>query len=233
MKFKQNYLLLSFVLLIVLFINSIEVKAMNTGFSTAEVSEETKNTFVSNINLSLLEAEPVKKEVLCFDVNSQGMLALGQKDSQEKIVCVYSSQGKFLYGYSFNCTQSFGVEWDEQYVNIYFVRSSIIISVDQNGEIQDIYNVPETKENNRYYFEFMSAAEKTVNDTEYILTNEGLSKVLASSYTKLIVRDIDGNENTIYDVSEKKNQSIIAYCIIFVTIAVVILLTTGNKQIKK
>lgn len=232
MKYKLNFFLIS--LLLIAFLRTIpSVNAINTGFLTDILSTEEKEDIISNISLTLLKTEPNKNAITCFDISKNGLIAIVQDDSDKKIICVYSSEGVFQYGYSVKTMGSLGIEWDEQYVNIYFVRSSIIVSVDQNGEIQDIYDVPKTKENNRYYNEFISAAEKTVNDTEYILTNEGLSKVLASSYTKLIVRDIDGNENTIYDVSEKKNQSIIAYCIIFVTIAVVILLTTGNKQIKK
>ena len=93
MKLKQKYLLLSFLLLIFSFINVIDVNAMNTGFLTEELSEEIKTTFVSNINISPLKEEPVKREVLCFDVNEQGMIAVGQKGSQKKEVCVYTPQG--------------------------------------------------------------------------------------------------------------------------------------------
>lgn len=42
MKLKRIYLLLSFVLLIVISTNAIKVNAMNTGFFTEDLSDETK-----------------------------------------------------------------------------------------------------------------------------------------------------------------------------------------------
>ena len=71
MKLKRIYLLLSFVLLIVISTNAIKANAMNTGFFTEDLSDETKTTFVASINVSPLSAEPEKRGVLCFDVNEQ------------------------------------------------------------------------------------------------------------------------------------------------------------------
>lgn len=62
MKLKRIYLLLSFVLLIVISTNAIKVNAMNTGFFTEDLSDETKTTFVASINVSPLSAEPEKEE---------------------------------------------------------------------------------------------------------------------------------------------------------------------------
>lgn len=84
MKLKRIYLLLSFVLLIVISTNAIRVNAMNTGFFTEDLSDETKTTFVASINVSPLSAEPEKRGVLCFDVNEQGLIAIGQRVPKTK-----------------------------------------------------------------------------------------------------------------------------------------------------
>lgn len=228
MKFKQLYLLLSFVLLIVFFTNVIEVKAMDTGFSTEDLSEETKTTFVSNINISSLKAEPEKREILCFDVNEQGMIAVGQKGAQGKEVCVYTSQGEFLYGYAFNCNQSFGVEWDEQHVNIYFVRSDVIISLDSDGNILDIKAVQDTIDNNTYRNSLLYSTTRLVGDNTYLIRNDmGIFNWIASSYSQIITIDAMGTECIIYDVNSMQLANMIVttgiVCVfVFVAMAVIV-----------
>lgn len=228
MKFKQLYLLLSFVLLIVFFTNVIEVKAMDTGFSTEDLSEETKTTFVSNINISSLKAEPEKRGILCFDVNEQGMIAVGQKGTQGKEVCVYTSQGEFLYGYAFNCNQSFGVEWDEQHVNIYFVRSDVIISLDSDGNILDIKAVQDTIDNNTYRNSLLYSTTRLVGDNTYLIRNDmGIFNWIASSYSQIITIDAMGTECIIYDVNSMQLANMIVttgiVCVfVFVAMAVIV-----------
>lgn len=228
MKLKRIYLLLSFVLLIVFSTNVIEVNAMNTGLSTEELPEETKTTFVSNINVSPLRAEPEKRGVLCFDVNEQGMIAVGQKGSQGKEICVYTSQGEFLYGYTFNCTQSFGVEWDEQHVNIYFIRSDVIISLDSDGNILDIKSVQDTIDNNSYRNLLLYSTNRTVGNTTYLIRNDmGIFNWFALSFSQIVTIDATGTESIIYDVNSiqltKMIETISLICVfVFVAIAVVV-----------
>ncbi len=227
MKLKQKYLLLSFLLLIFSFINVIDVNAMNTGFLTEELSEEIKTTFVSNINISPLKEEPVKREVLCFDVNEQGMIAVGQKGSQKKEVCVYTPQGEYLYGYAFNCTQSFGVEWDEQYINIFFVRSDVIISLDLDGKVLDVKGLSNTVDNNTYRNSLLHSTKRIVGDTTYLIRNDmGIFNWIASSYSQIITVDAMGTECIIYDVNSMQLTNmivIIGIVCVFVFIAIAVI----------
>lgn len=228
MKFKLIYLLLSFVLLIVISTNAIEANAMNTGFSTEELSEETKNMFISNISISPLKAEPAKKDILCFDVNEQGMIAIGQKDSQRKEVCVYTSQGEFLYGYTFNCTQSFCVEWDEQYVNIYFVRSDVIISLDSDGNILDVKKTLDTIDNNSYINSLLFSTTRTVGNTTYLIRNDmGIFNWIAPSFSQIVTIDATGTESIIYDVNSMQFTKMIittSFIFVFVLVAIAVII---------
>ena len=214
-----------FVLLIVISTNVIEVSAMNTGFSTEELSEKTKTSFVSNINVSPLIAEPDKKAIACFDVNEQGMIAVGQKGSQGKEICVYTSQGEFLYGYTFNCTQSFCVEWDEQHVNIYFVRSDVIISLDSDGNILDIKSVQDTIDNNSYRNSLLYSTSRIVGNTTYLIRNDmGILNWIAPSFSQIVTIDATGTESVIYDVNSMqlaKMITVIVIVCVFVAVAVV------------
>lgn len=228
MKLKRIYLLLSFVLLIVISTNAIKVNAMNTGFFTEDLSDETKTTFVASINVSPLSAEPEKRGALCFDVNEQGLIAIGQTGSQDKEICVYTSQGEFLYGYTFNCTQSFCVEWDEQHVNIYFIRSDVIISLDSDGNILDIKAVQDTIDNNSYRNSLLYSTTRTVGNTTYLIRNDmGIFNWIATSYSQIVTIDATGSESIIYDVNSmqltKTIVTISLICVfVFVAVAVVI-----------
>ena len=227
MKLKRSYLFLSFVLLLVISTNAIKVNAMNTGFFTEDLSDETKTTFVANINISLLSAEPAKKGVLCFDVNEQGLIAIGQKGSQDKEVCVYTSQGEFLYGYTFNCTQSFCVEWDEQHVNIYFIRSDVIISLDSDGNILDIKAAQDTIDNNSYINSLLYSTTREVGNTTYLIRNDmGILNLVATSFSQIVVVDDTGVESVIYDVNSTqlvKTITIVTLVGIFVLSAISVL----------
>lgn len=226
MKLKRIYPILLFVLIIVISKNAIEVNAMKTGFSTEELSEEKKTIFVTNINIVPLSAEPPKKSILCFDVNEQGMIAVGQKNSQRKEICVYTSRGEFLYGYSFNCTQSFCVEWDERNINVYFIRSDVIISLDSNGNILDIKTVQDTIDNNSYRNSLLYSTTRTVGSTTYLIRNNmGIFNWLAPSFSQIVIIDATGTESIIYDVNSNQFTKIIvtiSFISVFILIAIVV-----------
>ncbi|MGN1452077.1 MAG: hypothetical protein ACI4XQ_08245 [Eubacteriales bacterium] len=200
---------------------------MDTGFSTEEISKEKKTAFVSNINVSLLREEPEKSGILCFDVNEQEMIAVGNKDFQSKKICIYTSQGEFLYGYTFNCTQSFCVEWDEQHVNIYFIRSDLIISLDSDGNILDIKAVQDTIDNNSYRNSLLYSTTRTVGNTTYLIRNDmGILNWIAFSFSQIVAVDAAGTESVIYDVnSVQLAKMIVAVCFIcvFVFVAVAVI----------
>lgn len=224
MQLKRISQLFLFVLLIVFSTNAIEVNAMNTGFSTEKISEETKTTFVASINVSPLSAKVEKKGVLCFDVNEQGMIAVGQKGSQDNEICVYTSQGDFLYGYTFNCTQSFCVEWDEQYINIYFIRSDVIISLDSDGNILDVKIVQDTIDNNSYRNLLLYSTTRTVGNTTYLIRNDmGIFNWTASSFSQIVTIDATGTESIIYDVNSMQyTKTIVTISLICVFVLVAI-----------
>ncbi len=230
---KKKRLCAIFLTVVVLFANAIQVNAMNTGFSTEELAEETKTTFVSNINLLPLKAETAKKGIQCFDVNEQGMIAIGQNGSQGKEVCVYTSQGEFLYGYAFDCTQSFGVEWDEENLNIYFVRSDIIISLDPDANIVDIKEVQNTIDNNTHRNRLLYADTRTVGDTTYLIRNDmGVLNWLATSYSQIVVKDSDGTETIVYDVNARQRTGMIITVSLVVVIFSIAVVVIGRQVVQ-
>lgn len=190
------------VLLLVLFMTTLlpQVSAMNSGFSTQPLTDRETNLFISNVGLSLLTEEPSRKPIECFDVNTDQEIAIGQSDSNKKIVCVYSNNGVFQYGYKFNCSGRFGIEWDKQNLNIYFFRSDVIMSVSPDGAVLDIRNVENTLNNNDYRNAFFHTTQRTVADKTFVIRNDmGILNYLASSYSQLVTSDSTG-ETILYDV---------------------------------
>ena len=227
-------LLSGMLLTIVLLVNTVVAHAVNTRFSTEQLSEKDKNTLLSNIDISLIEEEPQKQSIVCFDVNGDEKIALGYSDSESKTICVYS-QNEFLYGYEFGCTGDFAVEWDEENINIYFVRSDIIVTVNQNCDILDIAEVQNTTENNRYHNFLLHSTERLVGDRKYSLRNDmGILNFVASSYSQLTVTDANGTETMLFDVNSSQLANTVTVCIlviVFVSLAVVVVVKGYKKAL--
>ena len=232
MKIKRKTLLIS-IFIFMLVCNPIVANAINTGFLTDELPEKVQNQFVENIELRLIETEPTKSSVVCFDVNENQMIAVGQKSSDRKIICVYSSDGIFQYGYTFNCSGDFGVEWDKDNLNIYFVRSDVVISVSQDGEISNVLEVTNSIENNSYVNHFMHATKKNIGDTTYLIRNDmGIFNWVATSYSQIVIKDVSGAENVVYDVNSTQLLSTILSAIFTLAFAIIVVIVVFRPVIK-
>ena len=227
MKMKRTYLFLLSFLIFVLFTNEIKVEAVNTGFQTNHLTSEEKNTFLSNINILLIDKEPMKNTIKCFDVNNNHLIAIGQNASERKTICVYSNEGVFQYGYTFSCNGDFGIEWDGENLNIYFVRSDILVSVAPNGEVLDILAVQNTIDNNSYVNHFIRSTQRVIDATEYVMENNPrIIDWVTASYSQVIVKDSVGTETTIYDADSVQIFNIIVTFIIlcgFIGVAILVI----------
>lgn len=220
LKIIHNFLLLNCIIFVLL-PNILKVSALDTGFKTKGLSIEDKNTFISNTDLLLIDEEPTKNPILCFDVNNNQLIAVGQRTSGRKAIYIYSNEGVFQYGYTFNCTGDFGVEWDENNLNIYFVRSSVLATVSPHGEILDILEVQNTIENNSYVNHFIYSDKRLIDCTEYFIGNPSrMLNLFAPSYSQITVKTGNGSEYIIYDVSSiyfsKMIGTIVFFCLLVI-----------------
>lgn len=234
MRLLHRFIVVSLIIALLISVN-INVCAINTGFSTDELTEDEKNTFFSNICISALNKEPPKQAIDCFDVNPNGKIAVGYSDSENKIICVYS-QRNFLYGYEFFDEGDFGVEWDGDNINIYFVRSNLIVSVTPQGEITGVLKVQNTIENNTYHNYVLHSTERILGDSKYKLQNNmGILNVFASSFSQLVVTTSLEEDFIVYDVNSTYLIKILCWCIgitIFVVLVVYVIIRQFVK-IKK
>lgn len=227
---------------ILIFSTSIFSTAMNTGFSTETLDINAENTLRNNLSISLITEEPINKPIVCFDVNDAGMIALGLSTHDKKTICVYNENG-FQYGYEFNDSGSFGIEWDETNINIYLIRSNVIVSVNPSGKIEEVFKVQKTTENNSYQNHSIFLTKRIVENRIYTIRNNmGILNVFASSYSQLVITESNDEEKIIYDVNKTqmlKTILIIIGVIVFSGIAVAVLVfqqvrtnkkRTGHKQ---
>ena len=223
--------------LLLLFVGEVEALAINTGFSTESLPEDDVNTLLKNVNITVLAEEPPKKTIECFAVNEDGVIAIGCSSSENKTVCIYTSDGIFQYGYSFKCSGNFGIEFDKSLLNIYLVRSDIAIAVDSVGEVESIIKIQNTSENNSYWNDCVFSTRRKTGDTEYFLKNDmGILNLFASSYSQLISTNKYGEENIIYDVNSDQLQKtliVVSGVIVFVCLAVAVVIWQFIKLKRK
>ena len=223
MKHKYILLVLLYTLTLAA-VFSVNAIATGTGFSTYLMPKDEAESFIQNINLTVISEEPAKAAIECFDVADNGVIAVGHGSSNRKNVSIYDGSGKFQYGYTFECYGSFGLEWSGTDLVLYFVRGDVALGVSQDGTISEACYIQNTAENNSHWNSFVFATERNHGDTNYRIENDlGIFNLTASNFTRLVVTNADGDENIIYDVnSEQLFKMIIlsVFIVVFVGLAV-------------
>lgn len=200
MRIKKFFVIFPMILLL-LWSESITVFAMNTGFSTTELSPEFCESFQNNINLEITMQEPNGDGISCFDISDSEMIALGRDTSLGKYVYIYDSNGIFQYGYSFYDYGRFRVEWDNENIIIHFVRSDLAALIDENGKIIELKKIENTNENNSYWRQ-LNSPERVVNNNKYTLKCDmGLLNFVALSYSQVVKTDSNGDVTMMYDAN--------------------------------
>ena len=195
MKYTK-YVFVILLSLVIMISGGVNALAMETGFSTEEMSQESIDNLLENIDLTFLTTDDPRKGLIdSFDVSETGMVAISHNRIHGRDnIFVYNSEGEFQYGYSLDAAGMVWVEFDNDNLIIYFVRSEIVISVDSNGEVQSVLDTLDTEENEEHLKYLSYLREKMVGDTKYSL--EGFL-----FYTKVIATDASGEETVIYDAT--------------------------------
>lgn len=235
---KRVYICLLILLFEILCGSKTSVYAMETqGFETEEMSINDIELFLGNVNLLLLNTEPSKKPIKCFDVNEQGIMAIGTEDGNDKTIAIYSDAGIFQYGYRFHTDGSFGVELSNEELAIYFVRSDVAVSINLLGEIQYVSRICDTSENNTYWNRYVRATSRSVGEYQYVLRNDiGILGIFASTYSQLYRTDGLGNEQLIYNANSIQFFHILIIflaILVFVSIVLIVIIKEFKKLQRK
>lgn len=198
---KCLFFISAFIML--LFCNTSTALASDIEFETEIQSEEDMESIIKYRAPEFLIQEPSKKAIKCFDVNEKGDIAISFTDLSKDIICVYSADGNFQYGYSCRSNGTMGIEWQKDLLNVCFFSSNYILSFDSNGNVIGGYNIPSTRENDSYWHKKIMTEQKEVNGKIYTLKNDiPLLSFVSNSYPILFINNENGDELIFYDVSE-------------------------------
>lgn len=150
---------------------------MASEFDTENMSSEAQKSFLSSVPIKRIyrDREVVTNDlpIKCFDVSESELIALGfQRTSGDSTVCIYNSKGYFQYGYSFEISGTFGLEWEDENLCICFVRSDIRMVLNKDGKCLEMKEIKNTIENNKYWNYVINATEKHTKDTTYQIRND-------------------------------------------------------------
>lgn len=206
----MNKVISSIVMIFVCFAlvgTSASALPVNHGFYTEEVPEDKQESFLSNIELELLDEIQGTPSIACFAVSNDGTVALGFNTGPKKTVYVYDLEGKFLYGYAFSCSGDFGILLDGGWLSVYFCRSDMLVTFDRSGQCVDFQRVPPTSSNNARIKEVLDPTRIECNGDVYTLERD--LGIFMRSYSRCVRTTPDGSRTVIYDVSSDHNVGVI------------------------
>ena len=211
--------------------------AMETGFDTEIVSDDSKSVLINSLDIDIITEDPLTNgDFSCFDVNSSGEYALGF----ENLILVYNADKTFKYGLSFHTTGSYGIELNDSYLIIYLRRSDAAVSVDSKGNVIEVADIKVTDENEKYWDNFVDAIERTEGEYTYTARNKIFNPPIGRMgyYSMLIRTGSDGAEDILFDTSSRFNTSTIILVIgsvlvtLGVTVGLVIIIRQKKIKIK-
>lgn len=215
---------------IITFSGGFKILGMTTGFTTENMSPKEQKLFLSNMKITLLDTDVKSESMSCFDVSDEGLVALGFINNT---ICVYNHNGDFKYGYSFDCSGSFGVEWDDENLLVYFVRSDIAVLLDNSATCLEIKEISNSIQNNTYWNHTVFAEKRLIGKDKFEIKNDlGILNIFTTSYSKLVKTNENGIETVIYDISNHYRLKVLLMLfgiILFIIIVVCVII----KQIKK
>ncbi len=219
--------------LLFIFAGLIPVCSKSDSFETESLSSGKSESVVSNIRFKRLDIERNKDSIECFDVNESGEIAIGSESHSSKIISIYSTDGVFLYALEFETEGGFGLEWQDNSLNVYFVRGAIGINIDPQGNILDVFAIKDTMENNSYWNNVVFSSTRNVNGTVYKIDNDlGIFNFVQSSYSRLVKIAPNGEKIVLYDVGNSQ----LFYTLLWtgvILIGIVSIITIILKQWKK
>lgn len=229
MKHRPRLVFLFFIFLF-MWMSVLQTFSMESGFLTHPLPENEKAPV---LHLEFLEEEPAKRPIVCFDINSNGFIAIGHSQFEEKTVCVYSPEGLFLYGFAFQCNGLFELEWNSSYLNLYLARSSLLVCINENAEILEMAEVDNALQNNDYLNHVLQKETRQTENAEYTVRNRlGFFNLFVSSYSQLVIKPSGGAEKILYDVNSQQLAKILIIFISFVLIFSILILLV-IREIKR
>lgn len=120
--------------------------------------------------------------------------------------------GRIIASFSFNCSGTVGVVWDNDDICLLFTRNSIVMKVDSNGVLKEFFQLNDLNYKTQKTWKTLGfRTQKEVGSGSYLISRQkGIVHALfGEGYTKLVFREkSSGNEQVLYDVSKKSSWDI-------------------------
>lgn len=212
-------------IMFLLFFLSVMSFASDISFDTSELSAEEIDEI--SISVTMLDEEPPKERIICFDVNGDGSYAIGTGTESVKTIVVYSSDNKFMYGFRFYANGSFAVIYQDDKINVLLVRSDLLIEINPNGEIMTITQISNTTDNNVRLSDLLNRSTIEINGRIYSVEDRKL--LVVPEYAKLVVSDSYGKEKVLYETVDDE-VSIEVFIVVFTFVAFVSVFIYGEYR---
>ena len=156
-----------------------------------DITGERRAEILENLDVKLLGQEIIERSICCFDVNEEGLIAVGLDESRSRRrVQVYDAAGYYLYGYEFSCSGSFWVEFEGDNLTIYFVRGQLLATFTPEGQCVSVKTYRGSAGDALY------VTQKVCGSKTYRMERDiGFHYV----FSRLTVTDADGAKITLYD----------------------------------
>lgn len=234
MKILKRIAILFIILLFYTNIFAAFGTTIHTGFETGILTSSEEKEILSNFEINKITEEGNKKAIECFDVNEKGNIAVGSSDFFKGIIKIYSEDGVFQYGFEFEISGKFGLEWDKDNLLIYIVRGNTVISIDSEGNVVAVDKIADTINNQLYWKNTVYATKRTNNNKTYEIRNDmGPLNIFSFNYSQLLITDQNGDTKIIYDINSSQIIKYIIIICIIISFFVFILIPTVYKLYKK
>ena len=208
----------------------ISVEVFGADLQYSELSEEDEKSMCENIEFTPLDSEPEKRSFKSFSVNENGeyVLVTGPWSNTDPLeyVTVYDANFEYMYGFSTKVNENMYVDWSaDGSILLYLPISEKVLSINQFGEILYIKGInKEACQENRDFWKSVSesAKTKTVVTEKYTYKSSkaiSLFNFLLTPCSKIIRTDLNGNSETVFDVS---GPTVIRVCLLIGLFVVII-----------
>ena len=155
------------------------------------MSADAQARFLRNVALVAWQEDVTGRAVECFDVREDGMVALGfSRPRGGKYAAVIDADGALLYGYAFQCTGSFRLDWTDEGLGIIWVTIGVLAVFDESGACLSAQEIDPNTASSRYLRQ-LEQRTRTAVGSVYTLGSDG----------RLVRRDAQGAEIVLHDGS--------------------------------
>lgn len=233
---------LSVIMILITLISSMVIisSAATTQFTTDPFSAQEKAAFIEDTDLKKMKKATKTKSFECFDVNEKGEIAVLFTGSPEYTICVYNSDFKLKYAFTFKVEGVVACKWSGEDIMVYLANDEVYAKINKKGKWTTLSHIQDSVENSELADSLIHQNRSiTVGNTTYTAQNDlGVLNSLQPerSFSQLVKLDANGNKSILFDVSNMqtfRTNLTVLFVVFFISGALYNLLKALQKRKKK